>query len=154
MIEVHGHINHDGKLHIVHRPLLDQWIRDNKNKSIVLRVERKKKKRSVMQNAWYWGVCIPMIQYSLNQLGNDFTAEDTHDAMKAKFNTIEIKVNGVCEEMVQSTTRLTTVEFMAFTDRVMDWAKCFLNIEIPLPNSQATLYTPDTEKNLLLVERV
>lgn len=140
MIEFNGHIDENGTPKIYHKKELDEWFKNNAGKDFRIKVERKRKKRSTPQNAFYWAVVVPMIKDRLNELGHEFNDDDTHDALKAKFNTVEIiNKDEVSDEIVKSTTKLTTVEFMEYLDKVMRWASEFLGIVIPEPNSQTEI---------------
>lgn len=106
---------------------------DFKNKIISLEgkfanLELKKfvKKRTTSQNAYYWGVVLPIIA---EETGNDI--DDLHTTFKAMFlvdRTGKIPV-------VKSSAKLTTVEFIDFTNKVVLFASQELNLEIPEPKS-------------------
>lgn len=107
------------------------------NKEVLLSIHQQKKKRSNDQNKYYWAVVIPMIQQGLFDLqGEYFGIEDTHNFLKQEFNFKEIvnKDTGEALKIGLSTTQLTTVEFMDFLDKIIDFADKFLNIKIPPPN--------------------
>jgi hypothetical protein len=135
MLELTGTINDKGEAHIFNRKKLTEWFEENKGKMFTLKIERKKKKRSNEQNAYYWGVVIPMVRERLHELGNEFNSQETHEALKAKFNTKDIvNEDGVVEDIVQSTGALSTTDFMIYLDKIQRWANQFLGIVIPNPN--------------------
>ncbi len=141
-MEINGFVDKDGKLQLYRRKELADWIGSRKGKSVVLKIDVQRKKRSNDQNEYMWKVVIPMIQEALFELGNDFSKEDVHEMLKAKFNAVEV-VNrqGVSDFIPQSTTKLTTTEFMAYIARIQQWAAQFLSIVIPDPNQQTELYS-------------
>lgn len=141
MIELNGKVDESGKAKIYHRKEMEDWFAKNAGKDFTIKLERKKKSRSSMQNAYYWGVVLPTVRDRLAELGNEFSLQDTHEALKAKFNLVEIKNNDeVSDEFVQSTSKLSTTEFMDYIDKVQRWANQFLGIIIPQPNEQIKLY--------------
>lgn len=97
-------------------------------------VEPYKYNRSGSQNRYYWGVVIPLIA---DEIGEE--KDVTHDILKARFlkykKTIKSKRTGQEKTMtvVGSTTKMTTVEFMEYTETVKRWASIHLNIFIPDP---------------------
>lgn len=135
MIELSGHIDENGVAKIHNNKELSAWFLKHAGKDFKIKVERKFKKRSNSQNAYYFGCVIPLINERLRELGNEFSNQDVHEAMKSKFCVGEIvNENGVQEEFVRSTATLRTVEFMEYLDKITVWAAQFLGITIPLPN--------------------
>jgi hypothetical protein len=103
----------------------------------------KANKRSLMQNAYYWGVLIPFCLQGLRDAGyNDVkTSEDTHEILKHLFLKKIIRNEKTDEEIILpgSTTKLSTVDFMTFISDVQQWASEYLGIYIPSPNEQLEL---------------
>lgn len=95
-------------------------------------------KRSNQQNRYYFGLCIPLIQKGLQDLGHDVTKEETHDFLKARFNADEIfsKETGGVLLFPLSTTRLNKEDFSLYIERIQNFAAEFLNITIPDPGEQ------------------
>ena len=140
MLELTAHIDHEGIMKIANRDMLTNWVAQNKGRNIVLTVERKRKKRSNDQNAYWWGVVVPLTQEGLFHLGNEFTKEQTHELLKAQCNSKEIEgKDGLLIPAPHSTADLSTVEFMELIDRVQRWCAEYLGIVIPDPNEQLTL---------------
>jgi len=87
--------------------------------------DKRKPKRSLSINRYYWGVVLPMIE---NETGH--TKEELHSLFKSMFLVVEIrKVLGKDVRIVRSTTDLTTGEFMQYLDRIA----AEVNIELPNP---------------------
>lgn len=158
-MELAGYIDENGKLSIYRRKELDQWIKANPKRNVVLKMELKRKKRSNQQSRYYWGVVVPIIREAFVALGNDFSEQDTHEALKAKFNCKDIEnAGGVTDEIVISTSKLTTVEFMVYLERITIWAAQFLGVTIPAPNEQLTIDAiichRDEELKTIIVEPI
>lgn len=101
--------------------------------SVELIVRRTRRQRSEPQNDYYWGVVIKMI--------SDYIGEDNqkvHEDMKYMFlKDISHKTinNRVLEFVrIKSTTELSTVEFVEYTEEIKRWAAQFLALNIPDPN--------------------
>lgn len=96
------------------------------------------KQRSLRQNAFYWGVVVSMVKDGLNDLGHELSSTETHEFLKARFNSKEV-VNEQTGEVIQmplSTTRLMTVGFMEYIEKIQRFAAEWLSINIPSPNEQ------------------
>lgn len=136
-MELQGVITEQGKMQVFNQPALKQFIAGNPGKQIILSLKIKRAKRSVPQNAYYWGVVIPLITEAINKLGNEFNDNDTHEFLKAKFNYIQIEVNdGHYLDIPQSTAKLDTKEFMGYLDKIYQFAAQMLKLYIPAPNEQ------------------
>jgi len=94
---------------------------------VEITVRRKSKARSKRQNAYYWGVVIPLIETATYQ-----DRESVHRALAAKFLSVHDDWFDV--DVVRSTTSLTTVEFEEYLRRVREWASEEMGCYIPLPN--------------------
>lgn len=94
--------------------------------------------RSRSQNAWYWGCVVGFVAEHTG-----YTAEEIHEIYKAKFLPKTLAFadgNGeVLGEFVigGSTTRLNTVEFSEFCERIREWAADSLGVVIPDPQEVA-----------------
>ena len=112
-------------------------------KEVVVSFERKKIKRSLDQNAYYWGVVIPSIVKGLINLGwNDLTIGNEahhygiHEFLKKKFldnGKIICDIHGVAIEIPPSTKILTKSEFMDYLDKIIRWSAEDLKTVIPPP---------------------
>jgi hypothetical protein len=108
---------------------------------IEISIEKKKKRRGLAQNAYYWGVIVPMVQSGLRDAGYKVSKESTHEFLKATFNKQEL-VNEQTGEILQtvgSTAQMTTVQMMEYFMEISQWAIEFLNINIPEPGEQIKL---------------
>jgi hypothetical protein len=114
-----------GKVIFYNVDLFNSYLRSLEGKDVHVSVKVKKKIRSLNQNSFYWGVCIPIL---CDITG--YTEEEIHEAMKIKFlmdNTRSIPT-------VKSTASLSTVEFEDYIEKIRQWAAQDLSCVIPDPN--------------------
>jgi len=130
-----------GKLVLPHRSQLISDIKIFKDGDYVLTIEKKSKKRSLSQNAYYWGVVVPIVKQGLKDIGYRMTTETTHDYLKTNFNIIEIanEINGEIISFIGSTTEMSTSQMMDYFAKITQWAAEFLGVQIPEPNEQLTI---------------
>lgn len=105
---------------------------------VCISIEKKKKQRSNLQNAYYWSCVIPLIKETLYELGNEFSTEQVHDLLKYQFlkEIIPYGEDGQFIERIKSTTELSTFEFMAFKESIQRWAAEMFDLQIPDPKEQ------------------
>lgn len=143
-IEAYGYIK-DGVLHLLGRKRLDADIKQMKNCDVAITIKRKGK-RSLPQNRYYFGVVLPEIRRELIRIGQirpDVTTEDLHGAFKMKFNPDNIRDEETGEVLLEvggSTAALNKDEFSAYVDRIIFWAGESLGLHIPPPETQTTLF--------------
>lgn len=136
-----------GKIKLHNRDLFDIYVGSLPDGDIKMTVSQKHRTRSTPQNAYYWGVVIPIL---CNEIG--YTHEELHEALKWKFlrkhleMSEEQKSKFINEESleklptVRSTATLTTVEYEEYLEQIKQWAAIDLNIVIPNPNDVANPY--------------
>lgn len=108
-------------------------------KEFMIIFQAAKKPRSNDQNAFYWGVIIPIVRNCLFEAGHVLTAEQTHDMLRLKFLKVLIQVNeetGEVIERIRSTTELSTVEMMDYLAMIREWVLDFFGVMIPEPDDQ------------------
>ena len=128
----------NGKLNR-NRKALQKAVEQEEGREIVITIERKKKKRSSLQNAYYWGCLINMVRIGIKDAtGHNSSIDEVHNYLSGKFHTTEIvnKTTGEIDVMPKSTTEDTTVQFEEYQLECRAWAKEWLGIDIPLPNEQ------------------
>jgi len=109
------------------------WCSTFKNGTHVDIVIRKHKaKRTNDQNAYYWGVVVPILA---DFFGHD-NAEDMHEDLKQKFNPVPSKLDP--QTIIGgTTTKLSTVDFFSaedsYVERICRWAALEHSIYIPPP---------------------
>lgn len=109
---------------------------------VVLTIAKAKKKRSNNQNAYYWGLLIPLTQNAIkNEWGEIWSKEKTHDFYKLHFNYVE-KVNENTSEVIKipkSTTDNTTTQQEEYHAQIREFLKEWFNVTAPLPNEDLEL---------------
>jgi len=131
-----------GVLKIRNRKSFEEDIKRMKFKEVMITLEKKKTQRSSLQNRYYWGCMVPIVQQGLTNVGYEVGLDDTHQFLKANFCFDEIanEQTGEVFRLTKSTTELTTTGFMEFKDKVQRWAAEFLNVNIPDPNEQTQIF--------------
>jgi hypothetical protein len=133
-----------GKLKIANRKLFDRDISLLDGKHIEIVISPRRRTRSEQQNRYYWGVVIAMAKDAFIELGHeDISSEDVHDFFKNRFNNRELINENTAEVLTipQSTASLTTVDFMTYIDKCVKFGAETLNIQIPSPNEQTSIWT-------------
>lgn len=139
-LELNASIDSEGKFTLHNRLRFEQWCQENKGKNIRVTFERKRKKRSLLQNNYYHGVVVQEIRLGLLNVGYEMSTEEVHSFLKQKFNCIEISsAYGEVMEVPGSTTELTTIGFIEYIERIARWASEYLAVVIPLPNENLKL---------------
>ena len=131
----------NGELKIVNRSQFNRELEYFEGKDVEVQVRKKRKKRSLMQNAYYFGVVVPCVVEGLKDVGYRVNRELTHEFLKSKFAREEI-VNEETSEVLSiigSTAKMTTSKMMDYFAEITQWAAEFLNIQIPLPGEQTKI---------------
>lgn len=105
----------------------------------IYRIEVKKvrKPRSNDQNGWLWGCIYPMLLEALLDAGWEFVSvEHVHEFFKAQMTADKVmnKHTGEIIEFPGSTAMMDTVTFSTYCEKLREYAREFLNIEIPDPD--------------------
>lgn len=133
-IQYQGNVGEDGVLKIVHRAKFDQDLKHFAGKSVVITLERKKKKRTLSQNSYYWVAIVPGVQEAMRELGHSYSLEMVHDILRMKFLQVDDPLeSGEFITRIKSTTELSTMEFQDYITEVAVWTQEFLNVTLPLP---------------------
>lgn len=99
--------------------------------AVTVRIERAYRQRSTQQNKFYWGTLVHAIAEHTG-----FTPGETHDVLKQMFlpqqKTLQDKRGVVIHSLVigGTTTRLSTLEFTHYCDRIRVWAMEYLELVI------------------------
>lgn len=105
----------------------------------IYRIEVKKvrKPRSNDQNGWLWGCIYPMLLEALLDAGWEFVSvEQVHEFFKAQMTADKVvnKHTGEIIEFPGSTATMDTVTFSTYCEKLREYAREYLNIEIPDPD--------------------
>lgn len=102
-----------------------------------IEVKKVRKPRSNDQNGWLWGCIYPMLLEALLDAGWEFVSvEQVHEFFKAQM-TVDKVVNKHTGEIIEfpgSTAMMDTVTFSTYCEKLREYAREFLNIEIPDPD--------------------
>jgi len=103
----------------------------------LVEVKKVRKPRSNDQNGWLWGCIYPLLLDAMIDAGWEFTnVEQLHEFFKAQMTADEV-VNRETGEIVKfpsSTSSMSTVEFSAYCEKLREYAREYLNVEIPDPD--------------------
>ena len=137
-------ITPQGSLRIKNRHLFDEEVRSmsrEKDYEVTVEVKPRKRYRSTIQNAYYWGIVVAMISERLRELGHDVDRDLTHEFLKGRFLFTELldPSTGEMMRIPKKTSELTTSEFMDYLEYVKQFAAETLDIYVPDPNEQLEL---------------
>lgn len=137
----------DGKLIIYSRELLNADISKQKDQRVLGTLKTMARKRSLKQNG--------VLHWYLNEIA-DHTGMDMakiKEALKYKFvskplldtNDQEMvdEDTGEVLSYIPSTTEMSTLEMLEFTDKIRLWAQDFLGLILPLPDEDHELKFDD-----------
>ena len=126
------------------RNLIKKAIASFEGKNIEITIQRFRKKRSNNQNAYYWGVVLPIVQEGLIDAtgeARDFNSIH-YQILLPMFSSNRDIVNKTTGEVIQekiTSSEMTTTEFNEYIQNIQKWGVEFLNIQIPDPNENLTL---------------
>lgn len=136
---------------VSNRKTISKAIQQFNGKNITITIENKKKVRSTLQNRYYWGVIIPIIQIAFkDSWGERKTKEEVHEFLKQEFSFVE-KVNvdtGQIVRLTKSTTENSTVQQEEFHIDCRNFAEEWFGVIIPLPNEKLELNLNEVEETL------
>lgn len=144
MVEIFADVREDGTLSTGKRSEAYQAIKSFAGKRIRIKIERAFNKRSNSQNAYYWGVIVPILKEALIQIGYNEArnSEWVHDFVKVNFLLDEKPdKDGVVRKVVRRTSGLSTSEFMDLISDLQQWAAENLGVVIPDPNEQINMFS-------------
>jgi hypothetical protein len=124
----------NGKLKLRNQDLFASELATMKGPVEVV-VQKQRSRRSLNQNAYYWGVVVKILS---DELG--YAPEEVHELLKQKFNWKDVALTNYLDDVSEeirigaSTADLSKIDFMAYIDKIQRWAAEFLNVVIPDPN--------------------
>lgn len=126
------------------RNIIKSAIASFEGKDIELTIQRKRKVRSNPQNAYYWGVVLPLVQNGLiDATGETRDLNSIHYQILLPLLSIDreilnLSTGEVINEKITS-SEMTTTEFSEYILNIQKWSAEFLGINIPDPNQELTL---------------
>jgi len=133
----------DQKLHIIHRSKLDQFVRECGWSQVQVTLSKKKKSRSLGQNAYLFGVCYPMIAEGIKEAwGISLSKDEVHSFCKIKFCKKEIvdPNTGEVTTIPGHTSELSTTQFADYIADIQKFAQEYLNTYVPDPGKQIEMF--------------
>ena len=118
------------------KPLYD-FFSAHKDGAYNIDVKLVRKPRSNDQNGWLWGCIYPLLLEAMISEGWEFTSvEQLHEFFKAQMTADKVinKHTGEIIEFPGSTASMDTLTFSTYCEKLRDYAKEYLNIEIPDPD--------------------
>lgn len=132
---------HDGK--VTNRPVLKELFEQLPDGKYLV-TAKNIRKRSLPQNAYYWGVVVPMVREGLYDIGyrEVKTNDDAHEILKHIFLKKKVinQANDDVIEIAGSTADLKTIEFNTFLEEVWQWSSAYLGVCIPAPGEQSQIF--------------
>ena len=128
----------DGTVKLASKSEFQAAVTALEGSEVEITISKKKKQRSLQQNAYYFGVIIPMLRQGLIDTGLRVSKSETHEMLKSKFLKKEIinEKTGEIFEYIGSTTEMSTVDFMGFIAEIQMWASTYLSLYLPDPGEQ------------------
>lgn len=124
-----GIVDSKGRLTLDDQPGYARQVARLANKPIELVVRQKRAQRSLRQNAYWWGVVIPLLS---EHLGYD--KDEMHEALKYKFLRLDAEPDTHGLVRMRGTSTLNTKEFTDLIEDVVTWAGAEFGVVVPLPN--------------------
>lgn len=129
------------------KPIYTTYLENIPNGSYLLTIKPdKNNKRSLLQNNYYYGVVVCIVQQALmeywgEKLPINATKTYVHEFLKNKFLFYEIvnENTGEVERFQRSTTDLSKTEFLEYIEQIRLWTLSTFNIDIPQPNEELEL---------------
>ena len=121
-------ISDKGELKINNRDNYDKYIESLKGKAINIEINKKRKIRSLNQNALYW-LWMSVLQ------DTGYTADEFHTMFRSMFLTDNTKKFPI----VRSTTKLSTLDFTIYLGKIAQYCsenEVLKDIILPDPNSE------------------
>lgn len=113
------------------------FFRATTDGSYMLTITKLQRGRTLNQNDWLWGCVYPVLLDGLLDAGWEFTSvEQVHEFFKKQIAQEQV-VNydtGEIVEIPRSTATMDTQQFSAYIEKLREYARDFLNVEIPEPD--------------------
>ena len=113
----------------------------------MVQVERMYRKRSLLQNNYYWGVMLPMVHEGLKDLGWELSLLQCHEWLMEKFSreTIQNEKTGEMVDITVRSSEQSTVQMMAYFEAVSRFAAQELGVIVPQPNEQLKIFAEEKD---------
>lgn len=121
--------------------LIQDAIKSFEGKDIEITIQKKSKIRSNNQNAYYWGIVLPLVQNGLKEATGEIRDYNSihYQILLPLFSPtrdiVNLETGMVVSEKLTSSV-MTTIEFIDYISSIQKWASEFLDINIPDPLEQ------------------
>src|ERR1700712_598821 len=98
---------------------LGEAVAQMPGKRFIVTLKEQKRKRSLNQNAYYWGVVIVAITQMFRDAGNYVDGEDVHEFLKLRVGKLAQNIvtpDGEVVKSLGSTAKLSKMEFEAYLE--------------------------------------
>jgi hypothetical protein len=130
-----GVVSADGsrlELDGIEAPMRRRYLRGLAGKRIGLVIREKRSQRSQSQNAWLWGVALPLLAEHLGY--DDHEHETLHYAMLGECFGYTYDARTGHTVLAKTSSQLNTKEFAAYMEWLVRWAATEHGVIVPLPN--------------------
>ncbi len=129
----------NGILKISNRKMYEKDISQYEGKRMELTIQKAKKKRSTVQNAYLWAVCYPMAKHGFEEIGEIGIDIDTihrffKDRFSDEYKQVVSPISGEVITLQKTTTTMSTTQMMTYIEQVAKFCSDFLGIVIPPPD--------------------
>ena len=127
----------DGKMKIIRRMEFDQFVQSSPNGNYQLILKRLFNRRSLNENAFYWGPFLDAEKEALFDAGYNFPNKDyLHEWNKQTFSREKLvnELTGEIIDIVNPSSGMSTVEFETWLENIRITFRENYNVELPYPN--------------------
>ncbi len=125
----------ENKIVLKNKEIFQSEVAKLNGKLVELDLKEVKSKRSLAQNAYFWGVIVEILSKELG-----YSSKEMHNILKGLFLTKTVLFKNDWIEYTVGTSELDTKEFEKIMDEIRMWAIVEWNIWIPEPNESEFSY--------------
>lgn len=122
-------VNGSLKFDFRQKDILRRWLNNLNGVKVELVIKKHRRKRTIPQNSYYWGIVLSMIADSTG-----YTTEELHEFFKRLYLKKIITIGGVDYEVSESTKKLNTEQFSSYIEKIKKFAALKLDLHIPDSN--------------------
>ena len=107
----------------------EKWLQSLNGKRVEMIIKPFRAKRTIPQNAYYWGVVLKTISKETG-----YTPEELHEFFKRIYLKKEIVIGGKTYETSISTRKLKTDQFSEYIEKIKGFV--FLKLDLVIPEAE------------------
>lgn len=116
---------------------IKEAIQSFEGKEIQISIQKKKRQRSSQQNAYYWGLLLPLTTEAVKtEWGEIWSNEKAHEFYKSMFLFNEKQKEGKTVKVPKSTSENSTLQQEDYHLQIRGFLLEWFNVSAPLPNEQ------------------